>query len=222
MSNEHPFHIDIHARAFTKLWNTLDSHLLELDAEYSSKPVAVADQEEKFYMGLYVAAAGSHIQIVTACTLLESLISKEFQQNGELFQNNGNSDHLRWKAPLEHALNPRTVVRPNGKIGDRNNFIDGHIQLCEACNIEEYLDDESNSFLKTILFYRNYVVHNGLEWGEKNVQEFRSKVGKAEIENYFDTASSADTDWVYTAKPETIQKLRKHVSAMIKRLDELF
>ena len=173
-------------------------------------------------MGIFVEAAGSHIQVVSACTLLESLISKEFQQHGQWFKDLGDPDHFRWNQPLDQAINPRLVFKENGQLKDKNNFIAGHIQLCEACNISNYLNTEFIDFLKAMLFYRNYVVHNGLEWGKDNVSEFKSKVGASVISQYFDKATSGEKDWIYTVKPETIIKLRSHVTRMIKDLDDMF
>jgi len=208
MSDEHSFHIDYHARAFELLWDAVDSRLSELEEKYSAEPRDENEQEENFYMSLFTEAAGSHIQVVSACTLLEFLISKEFQQYGQWFKDQGNPDHFRWSQALEEAINPRRVFKENGQLKDRNNFIAGHIQLCEACNISNYLNTEFIDFLKNMLYYRNYVVHNGLEWGKENVSEFKSKVGANIISMYFDKATSGDRDWIYTVKPETIAKLR--------------
>lgn len=223
MAGEHPFYLEYHARAFSELWSVLDVTLRDLSVAYRvSSDDSVDDYEEKFFMGLFVEAAGSHIQVVTACTLLESLIAKEFEQYGKWFKRLGDPNHPRWLASDECSFNPRVVVKPNGEIKDRNNFIDGHIQLCEACGIAGYLDEDFKSFLRTMLFYRNYIVHNGLEWGERKVQDFKSKVGKRLIAEYFTKSTAGGSDWVYAAKPETIAKLRHHVSQMITDLDEMF
>ena len=46
MSNEHPFHIDYHARAFSMLWDAVDSRLSELEDQYSSAPGSLSDLGE--------------------------------------------------------------------------------------------------------------------------------------------------------------------------------
>lgn len=222
MSDEHNFYIEYHARAFGALWESLDSRMSDLEEKYSASPTDEYEQEENFYMGLFVEAAGSHIQVVSACTLLESLITKEFSQYGQWFKEQGNPTHVRWNQALEEAINPKRVFKSNGELKDKNNFIDGYIQLCEACNISQYLNEEFVGFLKAMLFYRNYVVHNGLEWGRDNINEFKSKVGKDIVSEYFDVASTGGKDWIYTVKRETIIKLRGHVTSMIADLDRMF
>ncbi|MEO1242497.1 MAG: hypothetical protein AAFX54_11365 [Pseudomonadota bacterium] len=220
MSDEHPFHIDIHARAFSLMWSALDEKLEKMQSEYKKKPTNEEEQEEKFYMGIFTEAAHSHLIVISACTLLESLLTHEFRKYGAWFKKYGDDSHFRWQAPDQASFNPRYYFRENGKV-DRSNFIKGHVQLCEACNIESYLNEEFSNFVVAMLHYRNSVVHNGLEWGKDNIQEFRSKVGKKSLEKYFTKATSGDKDWIYTPKSTTILKLRSHANLMIGDFDRI-
>ncbi len=218
MNGENSTSTNYQAKAFSELWKNVDNNVSNLIKKYSKQPIRETEQQEYLYMNLFVGAISSHIQIVSACTLLESLMTKEFEQYGDHLKKNGDQSHFRWKNDSKKSLSPQYVFKNNGNSKEKN-FIDGHIQLCQACVITPYMDADLIDFLKCMFLYRNHVVENGLEWNKDNLNKFKSKVSKKIIKKYFTKSTVDNQNCVYLAKPKAVQKLRSHINGMSYYLD---
>jgi hypothetical protein len=152
---------------------------------------------EDFYFSVYLDAAYSQIVASGISTFFESLFKHEFNNlKSEFGTKSPINSSPRWKLDDKHFWNPKKVAEPNGNLAKKDSLVEGIIQLVEALGIPISIQNEKWVKIKILFHYRNYLMHNGLEWTRKKILEFESLIKNLGGESCFSRATSGERTWI--------------------------
>jgi len=92
-----------------------------------------------------------------------------------------NNVAIKKKATLAY-WDPHTIVSNEGKCV--TNIADGISELCRLYEIENNMPKGFSDTLTAIFQYRNYVMHNGVEWEDKEIRKFKANTDKLSFDAF--------------------------------------
>jgi len=87
-----------------------------------------------------------------------------------------------------------------------NGIATGTIQLFDALNLGLQLPNNFDNYIKILFFYRNYVMHNGVEWGKLHRDKFKRRIAKSDCKG-FGWSQSESVDKVCYLKDDYLKEL---------------
>lgn len=87
-----------------------------------------------------------------------------------------------------------------------NGIISGCLQLLEALNLTTQLPANFANYIKVLFSFRNYVMHNGVEWEKSQRDKFKKTIAGSGCEGFYWSKSGGEDNLCYL-KEEYIKEL---------------
>lgn len=76
-------------------------------------------------------------------------------------------------------------------------IVGGSLQLCEALNLSHKLPINFATYMKVLFGYRNYVMHNGVEWEKTRRDKFKETIQSTGCEGFYWSKSDGEDNVCY-------------------------
>ncbi|CAB9495352.1 hypothetical protein [Alteromonas macleodii] len=75
------------------------------------------------------------------------------------------------KTTAKYFWDPHWYIQKDEK--QKGNIANGIVELCKLFKLDRYLPEDFELLLTAIFQYRNYVMHNGVEWDSDKIRKFK-------------------------------------------------
>lgn len=165
-----------------------------------------------YHFSIYSHSTYSMAVLGMTAPIIESLFYEIFKNIGELMEDKFSGDNEE----RLHCIKKRIIwdchfVVKNGKM--HKNIVNGIKQLAEFTGFNEFLPSDYYSILDALIYYRNMMFHDGLEWQNENTEKFKHKLETSNWpKNWFDCSKRNDTPWIYFMTTIMIERCLKFIN----------
>lgn len=160
------------------------------------------------HMSVFHDAAASMAAIGMIIPFIERISHYFFERMGRLYteKNLSPPPNKRWSVPTEDEASRWDCSLYLSSKEVKKNFYAGFTQLAKATGLLKYIPKSMMTWLDAMIFYRNYMFHNGFEWGEESKHKFQETITKKSWNKYFSFSKRSNDPWIFTINQEFINK----------------
>lgn len=174
----------------------------------------------KFDQQVFNEATRSMATIALIVPTLESIFKIIFRNLGEMYERNKHpySQHKRWIITKNrkyiknrwncefHYCCKKTQSRGIAK---------GISELCDASDLNKYLDPEIMEWISMLFQYRNKMLHGGFEWDQQRKQELDDEIAKKGWSKHFSRSTTDGETWMIYLSDQAIKDIIPNLEKLL-------